>query len=57
MTKLFINSTKSQKRIMQRIMDKVNEITYKRLQLELALYGYVDMKEFIKKYPEVITND
>ena len=46
-----IYSTKHQKRIMQRMMDRMNKITYNRLQLELALYGYVDMKEFIKKYP------
>ena len=50
-TKQYIYSTKYQKQIMQRIIDKMNKITYKRLQLELALYGYVDMNKFIKKYP------
>lgn len=50
---LYIYTNKYQKKLMQDIMDKVNEVTYKRLQLELALYGYVDMKEFIKKYPVV----
>lgn len=49
--KAYIYSTKHQKQIMQNIIDKMNKITYKRLQLELALYGYVDMKKFIKKYP------
>lgn len=48
MTKL---SKKHQKQLMQRIMDKINKITYYRLQLELALYGYVDINEFVKKYP------
>ena len=58
---LYIYTNKYQKKLMQDIqnhrllyiMDKINEVTYKRLQLELALYGYVDMKEFIKKYPVV----
>ena len=36
---------------MQDMMDKMNEITYRRLQLELALYGYVDIEKFVKKYP------
>lgn len=31
-------------------MDKINKITYQRLQLELALYGYVNINEFVEKY-------
>ena len=49
--KSYIYTNKHQKRLMQNIMDKINSVTYQRLQLELALYGYVDMKKFIKKYP------
>lgn len=49
--KLYIYSNKYQKQLMQNIMDKMNKITYQRLQLELALYGYVDINKFIKKYP------
>lgn len=49
--KLYIYTNKYQKRLMQGIMDKMNKITYQKLQLELALYGYVNIKEFAKKYP------
>lgn len=42
---------KHQRQLMQNIMDKMNKITYQRLRLDLALYGYVDVKEFVKKYP------
>ena len=48
---LYVYTNKYQKKLMQKLMDKVNKVTHKRLQLELALYGYVDMEEFIKKYP------
>lgn len=47
----YIYANKYQKRLMQNIMDKMNSVTYQRLQLELALYGYVDMNKFVKKYP------
>ena len=48
---LCIYTNKYQKQLIQNIMDKINSITYQRLQLELALYGYVDIKKFVKKYP------
>ena len=44
-------TSKYQKKLMQNIIDKINRITYGRLQLELALYGYVDINGFVKKYP------
>ncbi|KKL82389.1 hypothetical protein LCGC14_1985260 [marine sediment metagenome] len=49
--KLYVYTNKYQKRLMQDMMDRMNEITYCRLQLELALYGYVNINEFAKKYP------
>ena len=52
MTKnLYVYTDKYQKKLMRGMMNKMNRITYQRLQLELASYGYVDMKESVKKYP------
>jgi len=49
--KLYLYTNKYQKQLMQNIINRMNKVTYQRMQLELALYGYVDMKKFIKKYP------
>lgn len=49
--KLYVFTNKHQKKLMQKIMDRMNETTYLRYQCELALYGYVDFDKFMKKYP------
>ena len=47
---LYVYTNKYQKQLMQHMMDEMNKVTYQRLQLELALYGYVDINKFVKKY-------
>jgi len=49
--RLYVYANKHQKQLMQNIINRINKVTYQQMQLELVLYGYIDMKKFIKKYP------
>ena len=45
------NMDKKKEKLMQEAIDKITKLLYPKYLLEMALYGYIDIKEFVKKYP------